>query len=77
MAAIPATLAFFAIFMQVHYRAVQLGIQGIPKSDLPSLKKTFLEGWHHLLSMVLLIYLLPWIIPRSAPSSGRFGRRPA
>jgi TRAP transporter 4TM/12TM fusion protein len=58
MAAIPATLAFFAIFMQVHYRAVQLGIQGIPKSDLPSLKKTFLEGWHHLLSMVLLIYLL-------------------
>lgn len=57
-AAIPATLSFFAIFMQVHFRAVQMGIKGIPKSDLPSLKITFIQGWHHLLSIFLLIYLL-------------------
>jgi len=57
-AAIPATLSFFAIFMQVHYRAVLMGIEGIPKSELPSLKKALMEGWHHLLSIVLLIYLL-------------------
>jgi TRAP transporter 4TM/12TM fusion protein len=57
-AAIPATLSFFAIFMQVHYRAVLLGIQGIPKSELPSLKATLKDGWHHLLSLFLLIYLL-------------------
>src|SRR4030043_42565 len=48
-AAIPATLSFFAVFMQVHYRAVQLGIKGIPKSELPSLKGTLIQGWHHLL----------------------------
>ncbi|HSB05855.1 MAG TPA: TRAP transporter fused permease subunit, partial [Thermodesulfobacteriota bacterium] len=57
-AAIPATLSFFAIFMQVHYRAVLMGIEGIPKSELPSLKKALIEGWHHSLSIVLLIYLL-------------------
>jgi len=57
-AAIPATLSFFAIFMQVHYRAVLMGIKGIPKADLPSLKETLIHGWHHLLSIFFLIYLL-------------------
>jgi len=57
-AMIPATLSFFAIFMQVHYRAVLMGIQGIPRKELPSLKKTLTQGWHHLLSIFLLIYLL-------------------
>jgi TRAP transporter 4TM/12TM fusion protein len=57
-AAIPATLSFFAIFMQVHYRAVLMGIKGIPRADLPSLKDTLIRGWHHLLSIFLLIYLL-------------------
>ncbi len=57
-AAIPATLSFFAIFMQVHYRAVLLGIEGIPKPELPSLKKTLEKGFHHLFSLFLLIFLL-------------------
>jgi TRAP transporter 4TM/12TM fusion protein len=57
-AAIPATLSFFAVFMQVHYRAVLMGIKGLPKAELPSLKMTLINGWHHLLSIFLLIYLL-------------------
>jgi len=57
-AALPATLSFFAIFMQVHYRAVLMGIEGIPKAELPSIKETLIQGWHHLLSIFLLIYLL-------------------
>jgi len=57
-AALPATLSFFAIFMQVHFRAVLMGIKGIPRADLPALKKTLLDGWHHLLSLFLLVYLL-------------------
>lgn len=57
-AAIPATLSFFAIFMQVHYRAVLLGIKGIPRAELPSLKTTLQSGFHHLFSLLLLIYLL-------------------
>lgn len=57
-AAIPAVLSFFAIFMQVHYRAILLGIKGIPKGELPALKETFQNGFHHLFSLFLLIYLL-------------------
>jgi TRAP transporter 4TM/12TM fusion protein len=57
-AAIPAVLSFFAIFMQVHFKAVLMGIKGIPRADLPSIKKTLLGGWHHLISIVLLVYFL-------------------
>ena len=57
-AAIPATLAFFGTFMQVHFRAVSLGLAGMAKADLPSLKAALKEGWHHIFSVCLLIYCL-------------------
>lgn len=57
-AAIPAVLSFFAIFMQVHFKAVMMGIKGIPRADLPSLKETLINGWHHLISIFLLVYFL-------------------
>jgi TRAP transporter 4TM/12TM fusion protein len=57
-AAIPAVLSFFAIFMQVHFKAVTMGIKGIPRADLPSIKETLLNGAHHLVSLVLLVYFL-------------------
>ncbi len=57
-AAIPAVLSFFAIFMQVHFKAVLMGIKGIPRADLPSLKETLIKGWHHLISIFLLVYFL-------------------
>jgi len=55
---IPATLAFFATFMQVHFRAVSLGLQGLPKSELPSIRHTLTRGWHHLFSVFALIAFL-------------------
>lgn len=55
---IPAMLAFFATFMQVHFRAVSLGLQGLNRSDLPGIRKTFARGWHHLFSIFALIYFL-------------------
>lgn len=57
-AAIPAMLSFFAIFMQVHFKAVLMGIKGIPRADLPSLKATLWGGWHHLISITFLVYFL-------------------
>jgi TRAP transporter 4TM/12TM fusion protein len=57
-AAIPAVLSFFATFMQVHFKAVLMGIKGIPRADLPSMKETLFNGWHHLISIVLLVYFL-------------------
>ncbi len=57
-AAIPATLAFFSTFMQVHFRAVSIGLSGLPRADLPKVGKAFAEGWHHVFSIFLLIYFL-------------------
>jgi len=57
-AAIPASLAFFSTFMQVHFRAVSLGLSGLPRSDLPRIRTAFAHGWHHLFSIFLLIYFL-------------------
>ena len=57
-AAIPASLAFFSTFMQVHFRAVSLGLSGIPRADLPKIKTAFAMGWHHIFSIFLLIYFL-------------------
>jgi len=55
---IPATLAFFATFMQVHFRAVSLGLQGMPRAELPSIRRTLIRGWHHLFSVFALIAFL-------------------
>ena len=54
-AAIPASLAFFSTFMQVHFRAVSLGLSGLPRAQLPKIKTAFVEGWHHIFSIFLLV----------------------
>ncbi len=57
-AVIPAILAFFSTFMQVHFRAVSLGLRGLPRKDLPSIRGTLSRGWHHVFSIVLLVAFL-------------------
>ncbi|MBN2516311.1 MAG: TRAP transporter permease [Deltaproteobacteria bacterium] len=57
-AAIPASLAFFSTFMQVHFRAVSLGLSGLPRTELPKIRAAFAAGWHHIFSIFLLIYFL-------------------
>jgi TRAP transporter 4TM/12TM fusion protein len=57
-AAIPASLAFFSTFMQVHFRAVSLGLSGIPRAELPKIGAAFAAGWHHIFSIFLLVYFL-------------------
>jgi TRAP transporter 4TM/12TM fusion protein len=57
-AAIPAVLAFFSTFMQVHFRAVSLGLSGLPRHELPRIRDSFAKGWHHIFSIFLLVYFL-------------------
>lgn len=57
-AAIPATLSFLAIFLQVHYRATSMGMRGIPKAELPSFKETLRHGWQHIVSILVLVYIM-------------------
>jgi TRAP transporter 4TM/12TM fusion protein len=54
-AAIPATLAFFSTFMQVHFRAVAMGLIGMPRRELPGIRSAFAAGWHHIFTIFLLM----------------------
>ena len=57
-AAIPAFLFYLAIFLHVDIEAVKRGIRGLPREDLPDARKTFLEGAHLLLPILILIGML-------------------
>jgi TRAP transporter 4TM/12TM fusion protein len=55
---LPAALYFLAIFVQVHFEAVRLGLRGLSREELPSFGKVMKEGWYYLIPILLLIYLL-------------------
>ncbi|MFA7468054.1 MAG: DUF3394 domain-containing protein, partial [Desulfotomaculaceae bacterium] len=46
------------IGMQVHYRAVKEGIEGLPKDMLPKFKAEFIKGFHYLVPIFTIIYFL-------------------
>lgn len=55
---LPAFLYYFGIFMQVDLEAAKLGLKGADLTNLPPKIKIIKEGWHHLLSPIVLVYLL-------------------
>ena len=57
-AMIPAVLYYVAIYVMVDLRAVQLGLVGLPRQELPNLKKVLKKGYYHCISPVVLVYLL-------------------
>ncbi len=57
-AAVPAFLYFLALFIQVDLEAGKLGLKGLPRSELPSLKKTLKEGWFYLIPLIMLVVFL-------------------
>lgn len=54
----PAFLYFGAVYLLVHISAVKLGMEGLPASELPQTRKVLAEGWHFLLPLVALVFLL-------------------
>lgn len=57
-ALVPSLLFYFALFVQIDGYAAKQGLKGLPRAELPSLAKTFLEGWHYLFVFVLLVWML-------------------
>lgn len=55
---IPALLFYIGILLQVHFRASKRGLEGMPKSELPTVKQVLLERGHLLIPMLFLLYLL-------------------
>ncbi|MDK2958669.1 MAG: hypothetical protein PWP47_713 [Synergistaceae bacterium] len=57
-AALPALLYYLAVGIMVHMEAKRLGLKGLPKDRLPNLKKVLSDGWHLLLPLFVIVYLL-------------------
>ena len=54
----PAFLYFGAVYLLVHIAAVKQGMTGIPAEELPKVRTVLAEGWHFLLPLVALVWLL-------------------
>ena len=57
-AVIPAILYYFALIMQIDAYAARVGIKGIPRKELPPLKKTLQMGWPFLGVLLFLLWAL-------------------
>ncbi|MEW5963323.1 MAG: TRAP transporter permease [Pseudomonadota bacterium] len=57
-AVIPALLYFASAFWMVHLEAGKRGLLGLPIDDLPSALGAIRRGWHLLLPLAALVYLL-------------------
>ncbi|RTI14175.1 TRAP transporter permease [Thermus scotoductus] len=58
IAVIPAILAYATLFITVHLEALQLGLKGVPRSELPPVGPILRSGLHYLLPLIYLIYAL-------------------
>lgn len=54
----PAFLYFGAVYLLVHIAAVKQGMQGLSAEELPQLRQVLREGWHFLLPLGVLTWLL-------------------
>jgi len=55
---VPAIISYMALLYITHLEALKLGLRGLPKADIPRLRKTFFGGIHFLVPIAVLIYLL-------------------
>jgi TRAP transporter 4TM/12TM fusion protein len=57
-AIIPAALYYTGLFLQVDAYAARHGLEGIPRSQLPSAWQAVKEGWYYIFVIALLIIML-------------------
>ena len=60
-AAVPAILYYIALLTQVHLEAVKLGIKGLPREEIPSLRQVLKKGWLFLIPIAGLLYFIFWV----------------
>lgn len=60
-AAIPAIIYYAAVFFAVDFEAAKAGLVGLPRSELPSVRKTLVGGWQFALPLAVLLYYLIYL----------------
>jgi TRAP transporter 4TM/12TM fusion protein len=57
-ALIPAALYYLSVFISVDLRSRKLGLLGVPKDQLPDLKKVIKERGHLVIPFIVVIYMI-------------------
>ena len=57
-AVIPAVLYFLAIYSVVHFYSLKIGIKGLSKNEIPSIKLVFRDKWMFTIPLIVLIGIL-------------------
>lgn len=57
-ALVPALLYYLVLFVQVDLEAAKLGLQGLPKEEIPPLRQVLKTGWIPVFALGALIYAL-------------------
>ncbi|MDP7540231.1 MAG: TRAP transporter fused permease subunit, partial [Alphaproteobacteria bacterium] len=70
-ALVPAVLFYVALFMAVHFEAKRTGMRGLPRDELPVVRKVLASHGHLFLPMVVIITVL--MSGRSAPYAALCG----
>ncbi len=55
---IPAMLYYLALYFMVDFEAGKTNLKGRPKEELPNAREVIKKGWHLLIPIAVLIYLL-------------------
>ena len=55
---LPAMAYYITLLGQVDLEAAKMGLRGLPRESLPSLKKTLARGWQYLVPFGVLLFLL-------------------
>jgi TRAP transporter 4TM/12TM fusion protein len=67
-AIIPSTLYYFGLYCHVDGYAAKHNIQGLSKEQLPSVRRTLIEGWPFIIVLGFLVYSLVFLrLERLAP----------
>jgi TRAP transporter 4TM/12TM fusion protein len=57
-AGLSAILYYTGLFLMIDIEAQKMGMKGMPKEELPSLRQTFKEGWYFIIPIFVLIFFL-------------------
>ncbi|ATJ81609.1 TRAP transporter permease [Halomonas beimenensis] len=55
---LPAIMYFGTVYLFVHIIALKQGMQGMARAELPQVRDVMGEGWHFLLPLAVLVWLL-------------------
>jgi len=67
-AIIPSALYYFGLYCHVDGYAARHNIQGLPESELPSIRRTLIDGWPFIIVLGFLVYALVFLrLERLAP----------